>query len=89
MSDTQSDKESLASRGSAIFEERIRPVLDEQHEGLVVAIDVASGDYALGADVVAASDALRQKLPGTEAFFVRVGSPAVHRFGPRSPGRTA
>ena len=76
--------EPLAQRGEAIYNRDLRPLLEPEHRGEVVAIDTETGEYELGANVLLASKALRARKPNAQIWVVRVGHRAVHRIGPRS-----
>ncbi len=77
-------RESLAQRGEAIYHRDLRPLLEASHTGEIVAIDIETGEYELGANVLIASKALRARNPDARIWSVKIGSPAVHRIGPRS-----
>lgn len=81
MTTQQLDKDEFARRGKAIYEEVVRPQLTDADHDRIVAIDVETRDYAIDDSVLAASRRLRARRPGTLAWFVRVGSPAVYRMG--------
>ena len=69
--------------GDAIYERDIRRQVEDAHRGEVVAIDVDSGDYAIGDTVSAASKRLRKRLPDADVWSVRVGYRALRNFGGR------
>jgi hypothetical protein len=76
-------KEEFARRGDEIYEQRIQPVLTEKDKGRLVAIDIETGDYEVGDDEIDVIHRLRARIPGAQAWLVRVGSRYVHRFGLR------
>lgn len=47
-------------------EREIRHLVEAEHQGEVVAIDVGSGSYALGKNAIAVSEGLREQLPDTQ-----------------------
>jgi hypothetical protein len=51
------------------------------NEGKIVAVDVETGAYELGEDIVTTSDRLLARCPDAQIWFVRVGHPAVYRIG--------
>jgi hypothetical protein len=59
---------------------RIKNQLKGQ-EGKIVAIDVESGDFFVGDNVVEASRAGQKKYPRREFYFKRVGSKAAFVIG--------
>lgn len=75
--------EDVARRGDAIYE-RLRGRLEAENHGKFVAIDVDSGDYAVGETALAAASELRTRRPNAENWLVRIGSRTLHRIG-RTP----
>ena len=72
----------IARLGREIYERDIRRQVEAEHDGKVVAIDVDSGSWALGDNVIAATDRLRQQRPGAvNVLSERVGYPTLRRFG--------
>ena len=67
--------------GDEIYEKDIRSQVEETHHGKIVAIDVDSGDYAIGDTVSAASERLRERCPDADVWAVRVGYRTLHHFG--------
>ncbi len=77
-------REETARLGDEIYERDIRTQVEADHHGEVVAIDVESGSWAIGNDVIAATDQLRAK--GTDAvdvWLLRVGHRGLYHFGGR------
>ena len=76
----------IARLGDRIYERDIRAQVETEHDGEVVALDVASGCWAVGEDVIAARDLLRKQQPAAvDVWLLRVGHRALHHFGGRSP----
>ena len=74
----------IARLGKEIYERDIRGQVEEAHHGEVVAVDVDTGNWALGDNVIDATDRLRKKLPGAvNVLSERVGYPALRHFGGR------
>ena len=85
---TRRPQEETAWLGKEIYKRDIRHLVEAGHHGKVVAIDVDSGDYAIGDMVVTAVKRLRDKRP--EAINIlseRVGYPTLRSFGGGSLGR--
>jgi hypothetical protein len=76
-------REESTSRGHELYE-RIRPQVEGNHRGQVVAIDLETGTYEVAADTVNAAHHLRARCPDAQTWFVRIGHEALYRFGPRS-----
>ena len=74
-------REETAVLGKEIYERDIRHLVEEDHQGEVVAIDVGSGIYALGKNAIAASESLRAQHPDAQVWLMRVGHRTLYRFG--------
>ena len=82
-------KEETARLGEEIYERDIRSQVEADRQGEVVAIDVASGNWAIGDNVIAATDTLWDQHPAAhDIWCVRVGYRALHRFGGRPLRKT-
>ena len=74
--------EETARLGDAIYERDIRARIEDDHHGEYVAIDVDSGGWAIGGELLDASDRLRAERPGAvDVWLIRVGHRAVARIG--------
>lgn len=74
--------EETARLGDAIYERDIRAEVEADHHGEYVAIDVDSGGWAIGGELLEAADRLRAERPGAvDVWLVRVGHRAVARIG--------
>jgi hypothetical protein len=73
--------EELARRGDELYRRQVRSQVEAAHKGSIVAIDVDTGDFGIGEDELAASGPLLAQRPDAQIWFVRVGSPTVHRIG--------
>ena len=76
-------KEEHARRGMDLYERQVRPQVEAGNRGKVAGIDVDTGDFELAEDTLAAADRLLSRRPDAQIWFVRIGNPGVHRFGPR------
>ena len=86
---TRLPAEETARLGDEIYERDIRRKVEADHHGAVVAIDVDSGSWAIGDNVIAARDGLRTQRPDAiDVWLLRVGHRALHHFGGR-PLRSA
>ena len=77
-------KEEFARRGDEIYESIIRPQVETDNDGKIVAIDIETGAFAIADDTLTASQKLLAKCPHAQTWVVRIGHRAVHRFGARS-----
>lgn len=60
--------------------------MEAGNRGRVVAIDVDIGAFEVADDTLSASRQLLARHPDAQIWCVRVGHPAVHRFGSRGAG---
>ncbi len=77
-------RRSVASRGRAIYMEKIRPHVYPQETGKVIVVDVRSGDYEMCAnafDEIPAEDRLLGRRPNALIWRKRVGYLTVAGFG--------
>jgi hypothetical protein len=78
-------KEEHARLGTEMYETQVRPQVEAGNLGRIVAIDVDSGDFEVADDTLSAAERLLARSPDAQIWTVRIGSPAVHRFGLRFP----
>ena len=77
-------KEETARLGNEIYERDIRQQVEADHHGEVVAIDVESGNWAIGDNVIAATNRLWGQHPAAyDIWCLRVGYRALYHFGGR------
>lgn len=77
------DKEEFARRGDSIYDRQIRPIVERNHEGDFVVIDIETGEYEVDPSELAASDRLLTRMPSAQIWIRRVGSRHARHFGPR------
>jgi len=82
-------KEEHARRGSVIYEDRVRPLVEAGNHGKIVAIDIDGGAFEVADDTLTAADRLLARYPDAQIWFVRIGYDAVHRFGIHRPTEAA
>ena len=76
-------KEEHARRGTALYEQQVRPQVEAGNRGRIVALDLDGGAFEVADDTLTASERLLARYPDAQIWCVRIGYPAVHRFGPR------
>ena len=81
------DKADVAAVGRAIYHEKIRDTLGPDDQGKLVVIDIASGEYEIDADHIAALLRIRQRYPKARTWTERVGHPAAYRMGSTLPSQ--
>ena len=75
-------KEEIARLGDEIYDRDVRRKVEALHDGKIVSIDVDSGSWAVGENILDATDRLRAKRPrAIDVWSLRVGSRAVYSFG--------
>ena len=75
-------KEETARLGREIYERDIRHMVEADHVGKIVAIDVDSGVWAMGDEILTATKRLRAKHPqAVNVFCERVGYWATTSMG--------
>lgn len=75
----QINREEFGTKGDEIYE-KIKPLLEPEHKGKIVAIEVESGDYFLADTVIEAWQKAKRRYPEKVFYFVRIGYPVVHVF---------
>ncbi len=71
----------LAENGQRLYDERLRALLEPEHEGEFVAIEPDTERYFLGRTGLAALRAGRRELPDKLFYLLRVGQRAAYRVG--------
>ena len=77
-------KEEFAQRGDRIYETQIRPLVEADNHGKIVAIDIETGAFEIDVSEIAACDRLEAHHPDAQIWIVRIGSRYVRRFGGRT-----
>jgi predicted DNA-binding antitoxin AbrB/MazE fold protein len=72
-------KEEIVERGKEIYERDVRPRVEAENKGRVVAIDVLTEEFELADNALNSASQLRARLPEAAIFVTRVGYPAVHK----------
>jgi hypothetical protein len=81
-------KEDFAQRGDLIYQTQIRPQVEANNHGKIVAIDIETGDFEVANSTILAVDKLYERKPDAQPWVVRIGHRAVFRFGSRSLRKT-
>jgi hypothetical protein len=71
----------LAEGGQRLYDDRLKALLEPEHEGEFVAIDPDSERFFLGPTGLAALRAGRKELPDKLFYLLRVGQDAAYRMG--------
>lgn len=75
------DKEEFARRGNGICETQVRPQIEEDDRGKIVAIDIETEAFELASNTVPPSGQLLGQYPDAQIGRVRIGHKAVNSFG--------
>ena len=78
-----------AQRGDAIYDNTIRPLVEADHQGKYVAIDIETGIWELDEDENVASERLFARVPDAQTYMTRVGYGYIRRFGAGRVRRSA
>lgn len=76
----EADVDEVARRGAALYEERLKPLLEPEYNGQAIAIDVESGDYAVDPRWTKARQELRHRRPGARICSFFIGPPTNREF---------
>src|SRR5258708_92939 len=87
MPQTKISKEEIARRGEELYENSIRPKVEAEFDGNILAIDVDSGDYEIDNSILPAVDRLRLRHPNAEPYTIRIGHDVVYGFNGVTPKR--
>jgi hypothetical protein len=86
MSSLRPSAREIVERGRAIYEDRIRRLVEREHTGKFLVLDIVTGEYEIDADHLAASDRAAMKHPDGLLYATRIGFDAVGRIGARWRG---
>jgi hypothetical protein len=83
MNKTLPPKGQIAEQGRRYYEEKLAKLLEPQHNGKYLVLDVDTGDYEMDQDEFAAYDRLAPRHPGKIFYAARVGQDVMFRIGGR------
>jgi hypothetical protein len=81
MSERRMSKEEVVEHGTRIYDEKIRPLVEQDHYGEFVAVDVETGDYYLAKDGLAAYRLALSRRPEAILYLAQVGYRGAIRIG--------
>ena len=81
------DNSQIAPLGRAMYKDKIRDTLGPEDKGKLVVIDVATGDYEIDADHIAALDRIHARNPDARTWTERVGYRAAYHMGSLPPSQ--
>jgi hypothetical protein len=72
----------ITRRGKELYDQRIRTLVDTKDNlGKIVSIDIETGDYEIGEDLISTGDRLFARHPGAALYGARIGYNAVYAVG--------
>jgi hypothetical protein len=80
-SESRISPEEIARRGDEIYERDLRAKLEPDQVGMIVAIDINTGQHSVAETSLATSRDLRSRQPDAVVWLVRIGHRALHRLG--------
>jgi len=72
-------KEEFARRGEEIYE-KIKSIVEDEHKGEIVAIEIETGEYFIASSVIRAVKKAKEKYPSKMFYIKRIGYRATHTF---------
>jgi len=73
----------VVSKGEAIYNRDIKSLVEPARIGEFVAIDIVSGEYEIGRDQYATTEALRSRQPNAIVCTLKIGYTATAVIGGR------
>ena len=74
--------EEVCRRGQEIYERDLRTHLENATNiGNILVIDIETGQYEVGDEVVSATHQLKSRLPYSIRYVMRIGYPAIYKVG--------
>ena len=71
----------VCDRGEQIYEEQIKHLVEPDHNGKFIVIDIESGDYEIAENMLIAEDRLKGRRPEAVGFGARVGHNSAYDMG--------
>lgn len=76
------DGAEIARRGKELYERRIRNLVETREDiGKIVSIDIETGDYEIGDDLMSTGDRLFARHSEAALYGARIGYNAVYAVG--------
>ncbi len=72
----------IADRGEELYEQSIRAKVEtEENIGKIISIDIETGDYEVGDDILSVGHRLQARHPDAAIYGKRIGYNAVYALG--------
>jgi len=75
--------EEVASKGDAIYRQQLQGMVEPEHSGSFLVIDIETGAYEIDADDLMATKRLLASFPDAVIYGLRIGFPTAYRIGGR------
>lgn len=66
--------------GREIYERDIRPLVEAEHKGKFLVVDIETGDYEMDSKDINACLRLLERRPNAETLLLRIGYPTAHTW---------
>ena len=74
--------EEITRRGEELYEQSLRARVEtEEYIGKIIAIDIETGEYEIGNDIIATGRCLLAKHPDAATWTKRIGYNSVYALG--------
>ena len=77
------NKSELVALGKKFYEEKLKSILEPEHNGEHIAIEPYSERYFLDKDQMQVITKARTEMPDSKFYFARVGYEYAHKIGGR------
>jgi hypothetical protein len=78
---TDYSREEIVRRAQDIYERDIRPMVEPAHNGEMLVLNVATGEYVMDADDILAAKRAKERFEAAPLFTLRVGHKGAYRLG--------
>jgi hypothetical protein len=79
-----SDRGGIARRAHQLYDETIRSLVEVQHQGQYLALDITTGCYGISDNELRAIQQARVRNPDSILYLFRIGHPVTYRLGATS-----
>jgi len=73
--------EEIVARGKELYEQKIRPKVEEDNIGKILVVDIETGEYEIDDDHLKATQRALAKHPGAVLYSLRIGYPSLGKMG--------
>lgn len=74
-------KDDLVTLGKKFYEEKLKAILEPEHNGEFVAIEPYLGKYIVDKDEVQVMLKARKEMPKSKFYFAKIGHKFSHKIG--------